>query len=115
MDFREGGHWHFAMVEPNGTEYWNLVKYLTIEPINFYTTIDSFSNEQGEINEELPQAKHRVTFTDKGDFSMVQTVITYDSLEDLENIVKMGMVEGMKSTLERLDKILLTLNKSNQI
>jgi len=21
MDFREGGHWHYAMVEPNGTEY----------------------------------------------------------------------------------------------
>ncbi len=27
MDFREGGHWHYAMVEPNGTEYWGLTEY----------------------------------------------------------------------------------------
>lgn len=115
MDFREGGHWHFAMVEPNGTEYWNLVEYLTIQPIDYYIAIDGFSNEQGEINEELPRAKQKVTFTDNGDSTMVQTVITYDSLEDLETIVKMGMEDGMKSTLERLDKILITLNITNQI
>ena len=115
MDFREGGHWHFAMVEPNGTEYWNMVKYLTINPIDWYTTIDGFSNEQGEINEELPRAKHKVTFTDKGDSSMVQTIITYNSLEDLETIIKMGMESGMKSTFERLDKILFTLKNNHKL
>ena len=23
MEFREGGHWHYAMVEPDGKEYWS--------------------------------------------------------------------------------------------
>lgn len=113
MDFSEGGHWHFAMVEPNGTEYWSLVEYLKIKPIDFFATIDAFSNEKGEINEELPRAKQTVKFFDKENASMVQTTITYNSFKDLETVIKMGMQEGMQSTLERLEKILLTLKKQH--
>lgn len=111
MDFREGGHWHFAMVEPNGTEYWSLTKYLTINPIDYYTTVDVFSNEKGEINEELPHAKGKVTFIDKNDKTLVKTHIAYDSLDDLEVVIQMGMEDGMRSTLVRLDKLLLNLHK----
>ncbi|HKJ40457.1 MAG TPA: SRPBCC domain-containing protein [Sunxiuqinia sp.] len=109
MDFREGGHWHYAMVEPNGTEYWGWTEYITIQPIDFYTNLDAFSNEAGEINQELPRAKWRTTFSDKGENTLVQTVVTYDALEQLETVIKMGMKEGLTSTLERLDKLLLTL------
>lgn len=109
MDFRENGHWHYAMIEPNGTEYWGWTKYLTIKPIEYYTSLDAFSNEKGEISKELPQAKWEVTFTDKGDNTIVKTIIVYNSLEDLEAIIKMGMQDGMLSTLERLDKFLLNL------
>jgi len=110
MDFKEGGHWHFAMIEPNGTEYWNWTDYLTIQAIDFYTALDGFSNEKGEINLNLPRPKMKVTFTDKGRNTLVQTIVNYNSLEDLEVVIKMGMKEGLTSTLERLDKLLLTLN-----
>lgn len=109
MEFREGGHWHYAMVEPNGTEYWGWTEYITIQPIDFYTNLDAFSNEAGEINKELPRAEWRTTFTDKGENTLVQTVVTYDSLEALETVIKMGMKEGLTSTLERLDKLLVNL------
>ncbi len=111
MDFKEGGHWHYAMVEPNGTEYWGWTDYLTIKPIDYYTTLDAFSDENGTINEQLPRAKWTVTFTDKGDNAIVQTIVTYNSLEDLEAVINMGMKDGLISTLERLDKLLPTLNK----
>lgn len=109
MDFREGGHWHYAMVEPNGTEYWGLTQYKKIQPIDHYTTTDAFSNEAGEINEALPQAAWRVTFTDKGENALVETVVTYRSLADLEQVIQMGMEQGMIATLEKLDELLLTL------
>nr|WKN38852.1 SRPBCC domain-containing protein [Tunicatimonas sp. TK19036] len=111
MDFREGGHWHYAMVEPNGKEYWGLTEYLTIKPIDFYTALDAFSNEKGDINTHLPRATWKVTFTDKDNNAIVHTLITYNSLEDLETVLKMGMKDGMASTLERLDHLLLALNK----
>lgn len=111
MDFSEGGHWHYAMVEPNGTEYWGLTEYITIKPIDFYTALDAFSNDKGEINPELPRAKWNVTFTDKGNHAVVETLVAYNSLADLEAVINMGMKDGMTSTLERLDSLLLTINK----
>lgn len=112
MDFREGGHWHYAMVEPNGTEYWGLTEYITIKPIDFYTALDAFSNDKGEVNPELPRAKWDVAFTDKDKHAVVKTLVTYNSLADLETVINMGMKEGMASTLERLDNLLGAINNN---
>ncbi len=111
MEFREGGHWHYAMVDPTGTEYWGLTDFLTIQPIDFYTSKDAFCNADGDINEDLPRATWLVTFSDKDENTLVETVVTYSSLQDLETIIQMGMEEGMKATLEKLDELLLILNK----
>lgn len=111
MDFREGGHWHYAMVEPGGTEHWGLTMYLKIKPIDYYTALDAFTNAAGEINKDLPRAEWLVTFTDKGENALVETVVTYKSLSDLEMVIKMGMEQGMIATLEKLDELLLTLKK----
>lgn len=106
MQFRTGGHWHYAMVEPDGREYWGWMGYLTIQPIDFYTSTDAFCNEAGEINTELPCANWLVTFTDKGAHAVVETVVTYASLTDLETTLNMGMEAGMKSIFVRLDELL---------
>ncbi|NML21397.1 hypothetical protein HHL16_10960 [Pseudoflavitalea sp. G-6-1-2] len=111
MDFREGGHWHYAMVEPNGTEHWGYTEYRTIKAIDFYTALDAFSNASGKINTDLPRADWRVTFTDKGDNAIVETVVTYKSLSDLETVIQMGMEQGMLATLEKLDELLEVLSK----
>lgn len=109
MDFREDGHWHYAMVEPDGNEYWGWTDYIKIQPIDFYTSTDAFSNAEGEINESLPRAEWVVTFTDKGENAVVETVVTYKSLEDLEATLQMGMEQGMLATLEKLDELLVKL------
>jgi len=111
MDFSEGGHWHYAMVEPNGTEYWGYTEYLKIKPIDYYTALDAFSNADGEINNNLPRAEWLVNFTKKGENALVETIVTYKSLSDLEMVIKMGMEQGMMATLEKLDKLLVILNK----
>jgi len=110
MDFREGGYWLYAMIEPNGTEYWGRMDYLSIQPIESYTAMDAFCNEQGEVNPQLPRANWVVSFADLGEHARVDTVVTYSSLADLETVVQMGMQEGLTSTLERLDELLASLN-----
>ncbi len=111
MDFREGGHWIYAMVDPDGTEYWGRTDYITIQPIDSYTSWDGFCDETGTLNPDLPRAHWEVTFTDKGEHAMVETIVTYHSLEDLETVIQMGMQEGLTSTLERLDELLDRLAK----
>jgi len=111
MDFREGGHWHYAMVEPNGTEYWGLTEYKKIQAIDSYSSSDAFSNAEGTINKDLPQAEWQVTFTDKGENTLVENVVKYKSLADLEQVIQMGMEQGIIATMEKLDELLLTLKK----
>lgn len=111
MDFTEGGHWLYAMVQPDGKEFWGRMDYLKIRPINGYTALDAFCNDKGEINPELPRASWDVVFEDRGEKSLVQTVVQYKSLEELETVIQMGMKEGLTSTLERLDALLSKLSK----
>jgi uncharacterized protein YndB with AHSA1/START domain len=106
MDFRDGGHWHYAMVSPEGEEYWGYTKYLDVKPIDSYRTLDGFSNDKGMINSDLPEAKWLVTFSDKGAHCIVKTEVQYASLSDLETIINMGMEEGMIATLQKLDELL---------
>ncbi|RYG11120.1 MAG: SRPBCC domain-containing protein [Chitinophagaceae bacterium] len=109
MDFREGGYWLYAMVESTGTEYWGRTDYRTISPIDNYTALDGFCDENGTLNDDLPRAEWDVTFKDKGENAVVETIVAFKSLTDLETVIQMGMEEGMKSTLGRLDDLLIKL------
>jgi uncharacterized protein YndB with AHSA1/START domain len=106
MDFREGGHWHYAMIEPNGTEYWGMTQYKTIHPIEALQYTDAFCDEEGIINTDIPSAGWTITFSDQGEKTLVQSVLTFKSLADLDQILEMGMEDGMKATYETLDKLL---------
>src|SRR5579859_1150457 len=110
MDFREGGHWHYAMVDPQGQEYWSRLDYQTIHPIDHYSALDGFSDETGAVNPDMPRSTWKVTFTDASDHTFVQTVVSYGSAEDLDKVIAMGIKEGLASTLDRLDELLLQLD-----
>lgn len=109
MDFREGGYWLYAMVDPEGKEYWGRTDYKTIHPEESYTALDAFCLDNGDINPDLPRAQWQVSFRDKGENALVETVVTYASLTDLETVIQMGMQEGLRLTLEKLDELLPTL------
>ncbi|KJS03996.1 MAG: ATPase [Flavobacteriales bacterium BRH_c54] len=109
MDFREGGHWLYAMIDPEGNEYWGRMDYIKIRPIDSYTGLDGFCNADGTLNLDLPRAPWDVTFTDKDKNTVVEIIITYNSLTDLETVIQMGMKEGFTISLENLDELLLTL------
>ena len=111
MDFKEGGYWLYAMIEPNGTEHWGRTDFTEIKPIDYYRSLDGFCDKNGNLNPALPRAKWHVSFLDLNEKSKVETVVTYNSLKDLETIIEMGMEDGLKSTLERLDELLINVKK----
>lgn len=111
MNFKEGGHWLYAMVEPNGNEHWGRTDFTEIKPIDYYKSLDGFCDENGNLKPDMPRAKWHVKFTDVNENSNVETVITYNSLKDLETVIEMGMKDGLNSTLERLDELLARIIK----
>lgn len=111
MDFREGGYWHYAMIDPAGHAHWGRMDYLVIRPVDSYSAVSSFSDKTGEIKSGLPSSTWDVTFAERSGHTFVETVVTYKSAEDLETVIKMGMEAGLTSTLECLDELLLALGK----
>jgi len=113
MNFSEGGSWIYAMVDPDGKEFWARADYQKINPIDNYTLYDAFCDEKGNVNPDLPRAEWKASFKDLGENTLVQTVVTYNNLAELETVINMGMKDGLTMTLESLDAFLLTLtNKS---
>lgn len=111
MDFREGGYWHYAMVGPEGEEHWALANYQQIQPQKSFTGLDAFADAEGNVNKQLPQSKWVISFTDKGQITLVQIHISYEDLAQLETTIQMGFKEGLSMAMEGLDELLPTLKK----
>jgi uncharacterized protein YndB with AHSA1/START domain len=104
MDFRVGGTWHYAMVSDFMPPSWGKMVYLEIDaPVRFVAT-DCFSDETGA--NIPPESIGTYEFEDQGDTTLVRMVTTYPDAEGLRTVIEMGMVEGMGSTLDRLDDLL---------
>ncbi len=51
-----------------------------------------------------------VNFTEVATSTLVETVVSYPSPEAVQQVIDMGMKEGIASTLERLDELLVILS-----
>ncbi|MBD2752913.1 SRPBCC family protein [Spirosoma validum] len=108
MDFKPGGSWLYAMIGPDGETHWSKADFKTIEPQKSFSALDGFCDENGTINTDMPRSLWENTFTNKGESTLVNIVITYDQLADLEQTINMGFKEGFTAGLENLDTLLST-------
>lgn len=111
LDFKEGGRWLYAMVGPQGEEHWAIADYTSIEPQKSFSVKDAFSDAEGNINKDMPQAQWDVGFTNQGDTTLVTFVITYSDVAQLEATLQMGFEEGLSFAMEGLDELLPSLKK----
>ncbi|HTR00625.1 MAG TPA: SRPBCC domain-containing protein [Candidatus Acidoferrum sp.] len=107
MDFRAGGHWHYCLTGPDGMKAWCWVDYLKIAVQQCFTALDAFCDEQGVKNGQLPSTQWRVEFTADGAATQVTTTLTFQSVQDMETLIKMGFEAGFTDQLGRLDELLL--------
>jgi len=113
MDFREGGHWHYAMVGPAGEEHWCWADYKTIQIKKNFTGLDAFADAEGNVNKDLPQSEWNVRFTDKGRSTFVDYHIAFTDLAQLQTTIEMGFKEGMTMAMEGLDELLASLKNNS--
>ena len=109
MDSREGGHWLYAITGPKGEKHWNMVHYISIEKEKYFKAKDGFSDKNGIINPDLPQNLWENQYIAKNGRTLVIITLSFDTLEDLETIIKMGFKEGFTMGLNQLDEVLTTL------
>jgi uncharacterized protein YndB with AHSA1/START domain len=111
MDFREDGHWLYAMVGPDGEKHWGRADYISINKEESFSAKDSFCDENGTVNSELPQNLWEILFRETDGKVLIDLTFTFDSLEDLETNIQMGFREGFTIGLNQLNELLLTMEK----
>ena len=105
MDFRQGGSWLYAMVGPDNTRHWAKVDYLTVQPKQRFTVVDTFCDENGNPNDELPNMNWNIQFVPDGNGTTVQIEIQFTKDTDLQKILDMGFEEGFTAALVNLQEM----------
>lgn len=107
MDFRVGGRRFYAMVSPEGVERWSLQEYRSITPKTNFKLFNTFAD--ADENPELPGSDWDLNFSEENGKTTVRAFIYNESLERLERMIEMGVMQGMEAQLENLKELLATL------
>ena len=94
------------MVGPKGEEHWSKFNFKTIEKTKRFTGIDGFTDAEGNLNTEMPRLHWEVNFIEKKEATLVEIIISFDDLSQLETIISMGFKEGFTIALQGLDELL---------
>ena len=105
-DMVVGGRSEYHMTGPDGTSAHGWWRFLTVEPARRFEVEDGFSHEDGRPNDDMPSMRMVFTFEPTASGSRLTSVTHFASLESMEQMVEMGMIEGMKSALGQLDDVL---------
>ena len=107
IDFRVGGTWHFCLRGPNEVdESWGKVIYDEIDKPRKIIYRDYFADSEGNINEEMPGSRTTLEFIEHNGITKQVSTTEYESPESLRSVLDMGMIDGMNSSMERLDEYL---------
>jgi uncharacterized protein YndB with AHSA1/START domain len=108
-DMAVGGYSHYYMTGPDGITSRGWWKYLAVEPGRRLELEDGFADEQGKPNEQMPTMRMVFAFAATASGSRFESVTTFPSMEAMEQLVTMGMEDGMRSAMGQIDAVLADL------
>ncbi|HYN55599.1 MAG TPA: SRPBCC family protein [Motilibacterales bacterium] len=108
-DMYPGGRSDYVMTGPDGDESRGYWEWLDVQPLQSFEVRDGFADTDGAANQELPSMRMVFSFaaTDAG--SKVTTTTFFSSLEDLDQLVAMGMEQGLREAMSQMDAVLADL------
>jgi uncharacterized protein YndB with AHSA1/START domain len=106
-DLRPGGHVAYHMTGPDGSEahgYWDV---LETDPPRSLSFRDGFANDDGTPNDALPRTEAFVRIEELGVGRTRMSIEShFPNAEAMEQILEMGMEEGLKQAIGQIDAIL---------
>ncbi|HZK04952.1 MAG TPA: SRPBCC family protein [Actinomycetaceae bacterium] len=108
-DMAPGGRSHYYMTGPEGERSAGFWEYLSVEPGRSFEVRDGFASDDGDPTPGTPTMQMTYVFEDHDGGARVTTTTRFNSLEDLEQLLAMGMEEGMTSAMGQMDAVLADL------
>ncbi|HYW07944.1 MAG TPA: SRPBCC family protein [Longimicrobium sp.] len=108
-DMAVGGQSHYYMTGPDGSTARGWWRFLAVEPTRTIEVEDGFADQDGRPSDEMPTMRMVVSFEPTSTGSRFTGVTHFHDVKAMERLVEMGMVEGMKSALGKMDQVLADL------
>ncbi len=106
-DLVAGGRVSYYMTGPEGDQHGGWWRVVAVDAPHSFEIEDGFADEDGNENPDLPTTTMRVTIEAKpeGGTRMV-TSSTFPSREAMEQMLEMGLEEGLSAAIGQIDAIL---------
>jgi uncharacterized protein YndB with AHSA1/START domain len=105
-DLRPGGKVTYFMTGPTGDTphgYWDVVE---VSAPRLLVVQDGFAADDGTPIEGMPATRMQLDIADRDGGVTVTVTSTFASLEALEQLIGMGMEEGLRQAMGQIDAIL---------
>lgn len=106
-DLRPGGRVSYFMTGPDGEKsagYWEV---LVADAPHRLEVRDGFADDSGAANEDMPSMVMRTTIEAVSDGRTRMTTVTeFPSVEAMEQLLNMGMEEGMRAAMSQIEAVL---------
>ena len=106
-DLRPGGRVTYYMTSPEGEQHHGWWKVVSVDEPRRLELQDGFADAEGEPDETLPTTRSIVTFAELASGATRMVIETqFPSRDAMEQMVSMGMEEGMTAAIGQIDEIL---------
>jgi uncharacterized protein YndB with AHSA1/START domain len=105
-DVEVGGRSEYSMTGPEGDTSRGWWRFLAVEPGRGFEVEDGFANEDGTPNDAMPSMRMVFNFEPTDTGSRITSVTYFPSVEAMQQLVDMGMEEGLRSAMGQLDGVL---------
>lgn len=104
--FVAGGNASYYMTGPNGTKSHGWWRFLHVDGPRSFEIEDGFADDSGTPNPKMPSMRVRVSFDAIEGGTRMTGVTTFSSPEGMEQLLAMGMEEGLTAALGQMDAVL---------
>jgi len=109
-DVAPGGRSVYKMTGPEGDEHYGCWEWTDVTAPASFDVIDWFADATGAPNTDLPSTRANFSFTETSTGSRLTTTSRFESLEQLEQLLEMQMLEGTKEAMSQIDAVLADLS-----
>ena len=105
-DLSPGGRATYFMTGPNGEKFHGWWRIEEAEPPERLRFEDGFADDEGNPNEEMPTTIATVTIAEADGAATMTIESRFGSREGMEQVLEMGMEQGMVEALGQIDAML---------
>jgi uncharacterized protein YndB with AHSA1/START domain len=105
-DLTPGGTVTYFMTGPEGDTHHGYWSVSSVDEGKAFDFVDGFAHDDGTPNPDLPTTTMTVRMYEHGGGTRVEMLSSFDTREQMDELVAMGMVEGIQEAAGQMDALL---------